>query len=320
LRVSSRLYNISFKKRIPVDAIIELTSRCNLNCRHCYFGKFLNRGRDLKFEVLKRVLKDLKKAGTLFLTFTGGEPLLYRDFFKLSHFAKRLNFDLRVFTNGTLIGKYEAEKIRKTGFSSVEISLYGGKEKTHEFFTKIRGSFKKTLKGIEYLKEQGVPVWIKVLVMKKNLNEVNEIKSIAKYFGVKVRFDPLVSAGYGFNKEPLKYRLDKGSIIKFILDKKIKKIKDYPVCGAGKNIVAIGFNGEVYPCLLLPLSFGNIRKRSFLDIWKDMEAFKFDYCKKCKLKEKCFYCPGIVFFEKGKIGTKFDIFCEITKNTALVTK
>jgi len=312
LRISKKLYLTSYKKRIPIDAIIEITNRCNLKCRHCYFKDYLNKGGEVEFEVWREVLKDLRKLGSLFLTFTGGEPLLYPDFFKILKIAKVLNFDIKIFTNGTLVDEEIASEFKSNGVSSVGVSIYGSNERIHDYFTGVKGSFQKAISSIEILKKKGIYVHIKTLLMKRNFEDLRNLRKLAKVLKVDINFDPILTAGYGFNKRILRYRLKIEDIKRFF--KRYKKRKIEPSnCGAGRNIISIGYKGDVYPCLMLPISFGNIKEGTVLEIWKRMEFFELKFCEDCSLKEKCFYCPGIVYLEKGDF-TRFRIFCELAKS------
>jgi MoaA/NifB/PqqE/SkfB family radical SAM enzyme len=88
----------------PLSALVEITHACNVDCEHCY----LDLVPDKKIGVLsldewKRILKELKDAGTLYLTISGGEILVRRDWFEIASHARRLGFALKLFTNGTLI-------------------------------------------------------------------------------------------------------------------------------------------------------------------------------------------------------------------------
>lgn len=100
-----KLISVTHEKNIPLTVIIELTGRCNLFCGHCYLLKENKRPDPLTTIRIKELLSELASAGTLNLVFTGGEAFLRADFMELCAYARRLGFDLRIFTNGTLIDK-----------------------------------------------------------------------------------------------------------------------------------------------------------------------------------------------------------------------
>ncbi|MEM7349847.1 MAG: radical SAM protein, partial [Acidobacteriota bacterium] len=97
-----RLIVQAARHNIPMDVSIELTHHCNFRCRHCYIPDF-SAPDLLSTERLLTLLEELADIGTLFLTFTGGELFLRRDWLPLARRARELGFALRLFSNGTLI-------------------------------------------------------------------------------------------------------------------------------------------------------------------------------------------------------------------------
>ena len=96
-------------KDIPISCQFDLTYHCNLNCIHCYIVK--NDIPELKTSQIKNILKQLARAGILFLSFSGGEILTREDFFEIAEYARKLHFSLNLKTNGTLIDEEIADKI-----------------------------------------------------------------------------------------------------------------------------------------------------------------------------------------------------------------
>jgi len=81
-------------KRYPLSGMMELTDRCDLNCVHCYInqpaGNQQARSKELSTEEIKGILKQAAEAGTLYMTLTGGEVLLRKDFPEIYSYARRL--------------------------------------------------------------------------------------------------------------------------------------------------------------------------------------------------------------------------------------
>src|ERR1700716_2569007 len=86
---------------IPIAVQFDLTYRCNERCIHCYLDHD-DHGEMTTAEV-KHVLDQLAAAGTLFLTLSGGELLVRKDFFELLAYARSLAFDVKIKTNAILI-------------------------------------------------------------------------------------------------------------------------------------------------------------------------------------------------------------------------
>ena len=124
---SARLNAVTLKKNIPVSVTAELTRRCPLSCRHCYLPETRGRAEpahEISTAQWKNIFKKLSGAGALYLTFTGGEPLLRPDLPELCRFAKELRFDVRVFSTGLGLTPALARELAAAGISGFEISFY----------------------------------------------------------------------------------------------------------------------------------------------------------------------------------------------------
>ena len=106
---SSKVHAKSSNKRIPLDATLELTYRCNNKCVHCYCNLPENDEHamqdELTTEEIKKLLDDLASMGSIWLLITGGEPLLRPDFEEIYLHAKKKGFLITLFSNGTLINE-----------------------------------------------------------------------------------------------------------------------------------------------------------------------------------------------------------------------
>src|SRR2546428_12060771 len=94
------LFRKTVALRIPLSVHIDLTMRCNERCIHCY--RVIERRPELTTEELKALLEDVARAGTLYLTFSGGAVFLRQDLFELIEPARRLRFDVRLKSNALL--------------------------------------------------------------------------------------------------------------------------------------------------------------------------------------------------------------------------
>ena len=136
------------------NLFLEVTLRCNAKCEHCgsSCGGIIPKD-EISAEQLKKTLLEIHEkygAPNVFLTVTGGEPLMRKDLFDIMKYAVSLGFRWGMTTNGMLIDEEVIEKMRDTNFESISISLDGLKE-THESFRKVPGSFKKIMKAIKLL-------------------------------------------------------------------------------------------------------------------------------------------------------------------------
>ena len=98
--LGERLVETCVRENIPYAVQIELTSKCNLKCRHCFMVK--DKGVELSSEEIMAIIDQLVDMGTFYLAFTGGEIFTREDLFEIARHAKRKGFFLTFMTNGTL--------------------------------------------------------------------------------------------------------------------------------------------------------------------------------------------------------------------------
>lgn len=308
--ISSRLYKISYAKNIPLSATVEINQTCNLKCRHCYLGDARS-GVKLKYETVKKLFGQLAEAGCLYLAISGGEPLLHPDVFRIIEFGRKKNMSVRLFTNGVLLTEETVKKLKLSGVSRVEVSLYGTEE-NHNYTTRDNTSYAKLIKGLLELKKQNIPRLIKIILTKYNLVDIPEMLKIAKRFSAPYQIDPIVIAADDGDPAPLKYRLTKKQL-SYIYQNFLSRKVNLPcgaidfLCGAGRNSVAITCDGTVYPCREWLFPLGNVGEQNFAEIWfgeaakkiRQLQLSDFVWCKNCKHQIYCPYCPGLAHREVG---------------------
>ena len=170
---------------IPIQIALELTYRCNLRCSHCYVD--LKEADELSFEEWKKVLNQLKAAGTLYLLLTGGEIMVRTDFLDIATYARNNGFFIALLTNCTLVTPAISRAIAQLRPFTLGTSLYGATATTHEEVTRVPGSFHKTLEGISQLVAVGFEPIVQVMLMKTNIAELPQIKELIKSLGARAR-------------------------------------------------------------------------------------------------------------------------------------
>jgi radical SAM protein with 4Fe4S-binding SPASM domain len=150
---------------------LQITNRCNLRCRHCYIGEGSHQ--DLSMEQIQRVLKEFEEIQGLRLLLSGGEPLLHPFFWEINDILQNQAFRSVLLSNGTLITKEVAKKLR---VHEVQISLDGIKE-GHESL-RGKGTFEKTLMAIDHLQEADIRVSVATMIHRKNLLEFDQLASL----------------------------------------------------------------------------------------------------------------------------------------------
>ena len=124
---------------IPISVQLDLTYRCNERCVHCYLDH--DDHGEMNTAEIKHLLDEMAEAGVLFLTLSGGEIFLRKDFFEILEYARALTFAVRLKTNAILVREREAERLRELGVENIQISIYSHRPEVHDAITIGAGIF-----------------------------------------------------------------------------------------------------------------------------------------------------------------------------------
>jgi len=150
---------------------LQITDRCNLQCRHCYIGEGFHQ--DLSVKQIQKVLEEFEEIQGLRLLLSGGEPLLHPHFWEINDVLRNHAFRSFLLSNGTLITKEGAKRLH---VHEVQISLDGMKE-GHESL-RGKGTFEKTIMAIDYLQEANLRVSVATMIHRRNLLEFDQLASL----------------------------------------------------------------------------------------------------------------------------------------------
>lgn len=304
----------------PLAAMLELSDRCNEVCVHCY--QVQGQKGELNTGEWRAILDQLAEAGVLMLTLSGGEVTLRKDFLELLAYARRRGFAVRLFTNGLTMTRELAAKIAAQHVVDVEISLYATRADIHDFVTGVPGSFAKTVQGIRYLREHGVAVTIKAVMMNVNEADLPQYPAFAAALGVHFRIDTTgLVPREGCDREPQALNPDRARVdaLERQLRAQKKREPEPPaqpgaglrpasrkVCGAARTL-HVEPNGEMRPCTLLEVDLGDVRSASPAEIfeseraravrglrWGDLHG-----CRVCELARRCSRCHAVALAETG---------------------
>jgi radical SAM protein with 4Fe4S-binding SPASM domain len=319
------------RERIPFSGFFDLTYRCNFRCSHCYVGHRVARSRSESGELQTRPILDLlvgaADAGCLFLTLSGGEPLIRDDFVEIYVKAKKLGMLVTVFTNASLIGRAHLDAFSEYPPESVEVSMYGASDATYERVTGYSGGFRRVMTGVEALQERGVRVAIKTVIIRDNLEEVRSIGALAAKLGVELKLDPQVIPRLDGDCGPLAQRVEPARAVEIALSvqDRRRELAEYYwqhmekegrrveaparlfMCGAGISSFHIDAVGNMRPCLLALTMEHNAVTEGFLRAWKAVTAeidavasVERTECTGCANLPLCGYCPGSFALENPR--------------------
>src|SRR6266576_5669382 len=146
----------AFNLGVPIAVHIDVTYRCNERCVHCYLDH--DDHGEMTTAEIKDLLDQMAEAGVFYLTISGGEILMRRDFFQILEHARLRTFCIKLKTNGILIRKQEADRIKNLGVETVQISIYSHISEVHDAITQLPGSLKQSLEAIRRLRAHGIHV------------------------------------------------------------------------------------------------------------------------------------------------------------------
>jgi len=213
------------------------TRTCNLKCVHCYTDsdnvKYDN---ELSTEEGKKLIDSLAEFGIPSLLFSGGEPLVRKDIFELIEYAAKKNVRPVISTNGTLIDKETAQKIKDAGVVYVGISL-DGTEEVNDNFRGVEGAYQKAMQGFRNCKEINQRVGLRLTLTKRNYQDLHKIFDFIEREGIsRACFYHLVYAGRGSDiyKDDLTYKESRDA-----MDIIIERTEDFFKRGKDINILTV---------------------------------------------------------------------------------
>jgi len=346
-------YGITVPQRLPAPFLVvwNFTNMCNLRCKHCYQKAEKSLPDELTLNEKLAVLDQLDRAYVAAVAFSGGEPLIHPDFLKVAREASLRGMYVSVATNGTMITRELAKKLKEVGVNYVEISLDSSNSRRHDSFRGVSGAWERAVRGIRICVEEGLVTGVATTLTKMNYDEIEDIVDLCEDLGVKrVIFFNFIPTGRGSDivnwdltcderEEALK------TIYKLATSRKLEVVSTAPQlarvalqesrgctvapthfamgsdpgtlalaefiggCGAGRIYAAIEPNGDLTPCVFMPIKVGNLRQESFEDLWskspiflklRDRNAFQ-EPCGKCQYRFVCGGCRARAYAYTGCI-------------------
>ena len=338
--------NRPFAYDSPFTVYLEVTNACNLHCNHCYMSAPSDEDeRILSIHEIYSLIDDLNYMNVLVFALAGGEPLLRKDFFDIAYYASQKDIMVFLTTNGTLVDEHAIAKLKEIGIGKITVSLEGVTEITHDAL-RGKGSFKKTMKGLNLLLQHRMNVEIAITLCSHNIEEIPRIIQFCKENGVSgVQINRLVTVGRGSHlTEYTREECEKiGSMVSHLCETyrgyvapnsslQLCSMKcgndtdmEATACGAGFSFCCVLWNGDVTPCLLMrDIVFGNIRMQPLPEIWNtspQLKAFRSAFedpevdavppCNSCRYKNSCGRgCRAQAYHTYGMF-TDPDPLCEI---------
>jgi len=288
---------------------IELTSRCNERCVHCYIPHE-NKTGDISPALFYDVLDQCLEMGVLNITLSGGEPMLHPNFLDFLRKAKEYDFSINVLSNLTLLNDEIIAEMKANRLSSVQVSLYSMNSDIHDSITQLPGSFIRTKEAILKLIENNIPLQISCPVIKQNKSCYADVAKWAEEHRIRAITDYIIMARYDHTTDNLDNRLsldEVGNIISDIIDNdpdykerlveadftevEKKDIGDNILCGVCISSICMVANGNIYPCAgWQDYVCGNVAEQSLKEIWEHSPKVRYLRSLRKKDLPECIDC------------------------------
>ncbi len=294
----------------PTRVLIEVTKACNLSCGHCLLSAGSPVENELSSEQYLSLLNRFFAMGVNRITLSGGEVLTKKGWNTLVDFCID-RFYTVFLTNALLVTEKTADNLKDC--DEIHVSLYGCNPEVYEKITRVKGSFKKALRGITLLSNRNNHVGVSIPVTPDTVEDLQDIIDLAvSLHCTKARVGTVIPLGRAHNGH---YELT--ALQKKQVDTMVKEFQQmYTIdigweddpgkgekCGAGFTRWVVASNGDVYPCVLFRVSIGNLvrddpvaicRSRA-VHFLKELKAPCETLCGDCPLLYMCAECHGQAF-------------------------
>ena len=239
---------------------LEITPGCNLHCKHCYTesSPLLKDPKTVDWE---KVLADAYRVGCRQVQFIGGEPTYNPRLVQYISTARELGYTfIEIYTNLTLVSGRLADEFRRYGVH-LATSFYSSHKEIHDAITGVKGSFDKTVRGIQCVVEKRIPLRVGITSMEANKNEMKDCIDFLMGMGVdkdKIAVDHTRPVGRG------------GDLVE--LQSLEKTLCGH--CWEGK--LAVCWDGSCYPCIFArEVMVGNLTSSNLQEIVRSAELRQF---------------------------------------------
>jgi len=263
-----------------------VTNRCAMHCWHCY-----NAGRskqDLPLARHRELAAGLQDLGAVVVTLTGGEPLLRDDLEDICA-AYDDRSTLILGTTGHGLDADRARRLAESGVFAMGVSLDSIDERAHDELRGHEGAFATALRAIELADAAGIYPYF-VSVASHELLAADGIYSLLEFAGQHGArevhlLEPCATGRLAGRNDVILTAEECNRIVE--LQQAVADREDLPIlstftylegphafgCGAGQTYVYIDGSGELCPCNLVPLSFGNVAREPLAELLDAMAVY-----------------------------------------------
>lgn len=318
----------SFYSGMPFHMVWIATDLCNARCLHCSSSSTKRSDDELSTDEACQLMDQFADNGVVDVAISGGEPLLRPDLINIITHAKNRDLSVGLGSNGAYLSRHKAAQLAMAGLNRFQVSL-DGFQTAHEALRKWPGLFDRALRTISVAKNAGLSTTLCCTINRLNWTTLEPFTEFVATLGVKrLNFSRYIPTGRGSQSldleqetwreiihlcQKLKNRYE-GSIEiinhlaqQILVDDHVNDMPAFIGCQAGIGQGAVTANGTVQPCVLLPVSIGNIREKRFADLWKNSPVIQSlknrdnikGQCSECAVKQRCGGCRAVAYAKTG---------------------
>ncbi len=278
-------------KRQIDTVLLAVTSRCSLECTHCYERQNINKNTSVPAEQWIRIVEELQISGTNIIILTGGEPLLAFDkVMKILDAGDKDLSDFHIHTSGNSVTKDKVKELKKAGLTAAGIGLDDYVPERHDMI-RGRGSFEQAVNALRLFNEEGILTYVNFCVNKEVMkdDELFRYLDFVKSLNVSLveLLEPRPCGGFmNLKPEDLISETEKQKLLQFTITANTsRKHKNHPLIYylahiegkeqmgcmmGGLSHFYIDSTGNVNPCVFMPVTFGNVMQEDFSIIYRRM--------------------------------------------------
>lgn len=324
----SVLHPGGFRPRLPFHMVWLATNVCNARCLHCSSNSTVRTPDELTTLEAISLMDQFADAGVLDVAVSGGEPLLRLDLFDILRHARSRNLTIGVGSNGGGLTPAQASLLMQSGVNRFQVSLDGLAEQ-HDKLRCWPGLFARALRSISLAASAGLRVHVCCTITRLNFECLDAFTEfISRREVMRINFSRYVPTGRGTDdldlardewrkvvetcvllRERYRGKLEIVSHLaqQILVDSEVQDMPGFIGCQAGIGQGCVTANGDVLPCVLLPISIGNVRSQAFREIWLNSPLIREfqardglkGHCSGCLEIKRCGGCRAVAFAKTG---------------------
>ena len=303
----------AFRPRLPFHMVWLATNVCNARCLHCSSNSTVRAPDELTTTEVISLMDQLAVAGVIDVAVSGGEPLLRPDLFVILDHIRSRGLTVGVGSNGGCLTERQATLLARSGVNRFQVSLDGLAEE-HDTLRRWPGLFQRALRSIELASNAGLRVHVCCTITRLNFEHLDAFTEFVSRKQVsRINFSRYVPTGRGTDvldltkqewhtviercvllRERFRGKLEIVSHLaqQILVDPDVQDMPGFIGCQAGIGQGCITANGDVLPCVLLPIPIGNVRLQTFPEIWLHSQLIR-EFQARAGLKGQCSHCSQV---------------------------